>query len=133
MRLLITILLLITAALVSACSGDSQAASSSTQAEDNQKAEITAGQALYMKNCSPCHGPTGAGLKGLGKPLAPSPFVEGQSDETLLAFLNTGRPRKDPANTTGIDMPPKGGNPALTDSQLLAIIAYIRSIEPDQE
>jgi disulfide bond formation protein DsbB len=28
-----------------------------------------------------------------------------------------------------VDMPPKGGNPALTDQQLLDIVAYIRSIQ----
>ena len=129
MRLLMTILLLITAASLSACGGDSQAASSPTQTEENQKAEVTAGQSLFMSNCSACHGPTGTGVKGLGKPLVNSPFVDSQSDEALLAFLNTGRPRNDPLNTTNLAMPPKGGNPDLTDSQLQAIIAYIRSIQ----
>jgi disulfide bond formation protein DsbB len=34
----------------------------------------------------------------------------------------------DPLNTTGIDMPGKGGNPALTDDNILAIIAYLRTL-----
>jgi disulfide bond formation protein DsbB len=35
----------------------------------------------------------------------------------------------DPLNTTGIAMPPKGGNPALTDGQIVDIVAYLRSIQ----
>ena len=33
-----------------------------------------------------------------------------------------------PDNEQGVEMPPKGGNPALTDEQILLIIAYMRSI-----
>jgi hypothetical protein len=28
-----------------------------------------------------------------------------------------------------VDMPPKGGNPALTDAQIMDIIAFIRSLQ----
>jgi disulfide bond formation protein DsbB len=45
-----------------------------------------------------------------------------------MAFIKTGRPASDPLNTTGVDMPPKGGNPALSDQDLADIIAFIRSI-----
>jgi disulfide bond formation protein DsbB len=31
-------------------------------------------------------------------------------------------------NTTGIAMPPKGGNPLVTDEQLQIIVAYLRSL-----
>ena len=58
-----------------------------------------------------------------------SDFVKGLSDQELLAFIKKGRPTSDPANTTGVDMPPKGGNPSLTDQQILDIIAYIRSLQ----
>ena len=40
---------------------------------------------------------------------------------------DTGRPAYHPDNTQGVDMPPKGGNPALTDDDLLAIIAFQRT------
>ena len=50
------------------------------------------------------------------------------SDQELLDFIKTGRPISHPDNTTGVDMPPKGGNPALTDEQLTDIIAYIRTL-----
>jgi disulfide bond formation protein DsbB len=113
---------------LAACNGStqSQAASSSTQ-EDN----IASGQQLFVTNCGACHGPTGEGLPGLGKPLTTSEFVTGLSDEDLLAFINAGRLPDDPLNTTGVAMPPKGGNPSLTDEQLRDIIAYIRSIHKE--
>ncbi|MFZ2358198.1 MAG: cytochrome c, partial [Anaerolineae bacterium] len=79
--------------------------------------------------CAGCHGPDGKGITGLGKDMTSSEWIKSQTDEQLLAFLKVGRPASDPLNTTGVDMPPKGGNPALTDAQLLDIIAYIHSIQ----
>ncbi len=87
------------------------------------------GEELYMSTCASCHGPDARGLPNLGKNLRTSEFVKGLSDEELLDFIKKGRPASDPANTTGVDMPPKGGNPALTDEDIMHIIAYIRSIE----
>lgn len=89
-----------------------------------------AGQTLYVQSCSACHGPEAEGVTGLGKNLVTSDFIHDQSDNDVLAFVKVGRPSGDPANTTGIDMPPKGGNPALTDGQILDIIAFLRSLEP---
>ncbi len=87
------------------------------------------GHDIYVASCSSCHGTAGEGLEGLGKPLADSEFVQSQSDEALLKFIKTGRPIWDAANTTGIDMPPKGGNPALGDEDLRTIIGYIRGLQ----
>ena len=78
--------------------------------------------------CSACHGMDARGVAGLGKDLVASEFVSGLTDEELLAFIKVGRPVWDPANTTGVDMPPRGGNPALMDEQIMDIIAYIRSL-----
>jgi disulfide bond formation protein DsbB len=128
MKLLIIGLFLITLMVVSACSGSGQAASSSAGGENALQADAAAGQQLFVSNCSACHGPTGEGITGLGKPLTSSEFIAGLSDEELLAFIKQGRTPDDPLNTSGVVMPPKGGNPALTDEQLGHIIAYIRSI-----
>ena len=84
------------------------------------------GHDLFVASCSACHGPGGEGMEGLGKPLATSEFVASKSDKELMNFIKTGRPIWDAANTTGVDMPPKGGNPALNDEQLAHIIEYIR-------
>jgi disulfide bond formation protein DsbB len=86
------------------------------------------GETLFVGTCSACHGPDATGVTGLGKNLRTSTFVAEQTDEALLKFIQTGRPASDPANSTGVDMPPRGGNPALTDANLADIIAFLRSI-----
>ncbi|HOU40882.1 MAG TPA: cytochrome c [Promineifilum sp.] len=87
-----------------------------------------AGKVQFDMVCIACHGPGGEGIEGLGKPFTTSEFLLTVDDHELLNFIKTGRPISDPANTTGVDMPPKGGNPALTDEQLTDIIAYIRTL-----
>ena len=39
-----------------------------------------------------------------------------------------GRPADDPANTTGVAMLPKGGNPSLTDADLTDIVHFLKSL-----
>jgi len=125
MRRLTATLFLIMLMILSACGGSEQASSIQSGGEAQN------GQALFVSNCSACHGPSGAGITGLGKPLTTSEFVDSLSNEELLAFIKVGRPAGDPLNSSGVAMPPKGGNPALTDEQLQDIIAYIRSIRVD--
>lgn len=86
------------------------------------------GKAEYDKICIACHGPDGVGIENLGKDMTSSEFIADKTDVELVEFIKTGRPASDPLNTTGVDMPPKGGNPALTDQQLFDIVAYIRTI-----
>ena len=87
------------------------------------------GQQLYTQSCSSCHGPDATGIENLGRDLTNNEFIQNNSDEELLAFVKEGRPAGDPNNTTGVDMPPKGGNPAITDEQILDIIAYLRTLQ----
>lgn len=87
------------------------------------------GQELYEKTCIACHGPGGIGIEGLGKDMTASEFIRNQTDDDMVDFIKSGRPSSDPLNTTGIDMPPKGGNPALSDEDLEDIVAYIRSLQ----
>jgi mono/diheme cytochrome c family protein len=86
------------------------------------------GLTVFNGTCVACHGPGGVGVAGLGKPLTTSTFAAGLTDAELLAFLDTGRAADDPLNTTGIVMPPRGGNPALTDADLMDVIAFVRTI-----
>ncbi len=88
---------------------------------------VSKGEQLFLV-CSACHGPDARGLPKLGKDLVESTFLAGLTDDQFLEFVKTGRPIWDTLNTTGIDMPPKGGNPAFTDDDLRAIIAYIRTL-----
>ena len=90
--------------------------------------DATAGQALFVPTCGACHGPEGKGVTGLGKDMTTSELIAGKTDAELLDFIKVGRAPDDPLNTTGVLMPPKGGNPALTDEQLADVIAFIRTI-----
>ncbi|MCL4877317.1 MAG: PQQ-dependent sugar dehydrogenase [Anaerolineae bacterium] len=96
---------------------------------------IQQGQTLYQATCASCHGLNTGEVTGnviIGKDLVNNVFVQSLSDEELLAFIQQGRPVEDPLNTTKILMPPRGGNPNLTDADLMLIIAYLRTLsDPD--
>lgn len=87
------------------------------------------GKNAYLSTCIACHGPDAKGVPNLGKDLTASEFVKSKTNAEMIAFIQTGRPATDPLNTTGVDMPPRGGNPALSDDDLLNIVAYLRSIQ----
>ena len=88
------------------------------------------GEKLYQKTCATCHGADGRGMPKLGKDLHDNQFTMGLTDDEMLQFLKQGRPAYHPDNTQGVDMPPKGGNPALTDDDLLKIIQFQRTWSP---
>lgn len=91
--------------------------------------EVAAGQKRFLQTCATCHGLDGKGLPRLGKNLHGNEFVESRSDDELVEFLEVGRPATDPLNDRGVDMPPRGGNPALQESDLRSIVSYLRSLQ----
>ena len=109
---------------------EAEQSSDSTDTSGYDPALVAQGQQLYI-GCSACHGPDAMGIPNLGKDLVNSEFVHSLSDAELLTFIKTGRPIWDALNTTGIDMPSRGGNPTLTDDDILAIIAYLRSLSAE--
>ncbi len=111
--------------ILAACGGGAEAGKQPAPSRGDPKK----GAELFTVTCAACHGPKGEGVQGLGKNLTTSTFVASQNDEQLLEFIKKGRDVNDPANTTGVAMPPKGGNPALTDEDLYDIIAYIRTLQ----
>jgi disulfide bond formation protein DsbB len=135
---LLAIISLMTGLSLTACDGSERLSQSGENnvgivqaAEAPAQAAVgdpAAGQKLFTSTCSACHGPAGEGLPGLGKDMTTSEFIAGKSDEELVAFIKVGRDPSDPLNTTGVAMPPKGGNPALSDEDLYHLIAYIRTI-----
>ena len=69
-------------------------------------------------------------LRGYGStPSAGEPWSS--VSETSLAISRVSPPSH-PDNTTGIQMPPKGGNPAMSDDDILDIIAYLRTLQDDK-
>jgi disulfide bond formation protein DsbB len=91
--------------------------------------DVAAGGKLFRQTCSTCHGMKGEGIDKLGKTLIGNEFVALQSDQALVQFLIEGRPATHPDNTRGVDMPPRGGNPNLTEQDLASIIAYVRTLK----
>lgn len=131
MKTKITLLALMLLLLLTACGGAAPPTPTNTPAPTltpTPSGDAEAGKTMFTSTCTACHGPDAKGITGLGKDLTTSTWVAERSDEELVAFIKTGRPSSDPLNTTGIDMPPKGGNPALTDEDLTNIVAFLRSI-----
>jgi disulfide bond formation protein DsbB len=92
-------------------------------------ADLAAGKTMFASTCSACHGPAGEGVPGLGKDMTASEFISEKSDNELIEFLKVGRDPSDPLNSTGVAMPPKGGNPALSDEDLRNIVAFVRTLQ----
>jgi mono/diheme cytochrome c family protein len=91
--------------------------------------ELVAHGAELFVTCAACHGPDGRGIVGLGKDLVAGEFATTATDEEIIAVITNGRPIWDAANTTMVDMPARGGNPTITDEEIHAIVAYIRSLQ----
>ena len=115
-------------ATMTKASTTTQVTTAAKPTQPTSQGDAERGAELFVTTCAACHGPKGEGVKGLGKDMTTSKFIAGLSDTDLLAFVKQGRSTTDPLNTTGVMMPPKGGNPALTDAELLDIIAFIRTI-----
>lgn len=132
-NLILLTLISVLALILVACGGDNGASSDSAPAAPAETAvpagDAIVGKELFDKTCLACHGEGGVGIAGLGKDMTTSEFIKGLSDAELLAFIKVGRSTSDPANTTGVDMAPRGGNPSLNDGNLIDIIAYIRTLE----
>ena len=129
-RLLILIsVLVLTAGACGGNDGDSSGNSNaSTVPVAVGPADVDNGKAVFESTCRACHGPGGEGITGLGKPMPGSPFITEQSDAALISFLEEGRDASHPDNTTGVEMPPLGGNNKLTEQDLVDVVAYMRSL-----
>ena len=84
------------------------------------------GREVFAMSCTACHTEDGGARTGLGKDVVSGVFSAGATDHELADMIRSGRPSSHPLNTTGIDMPPRGGNPALNDGDIKHIVAFIR-------
>jgi cytochrome c oxidase subunit 3 len=114
---------------------DTEAAQGAGPAATRVEGDPVVGKQLWDKTCRSCHGLTGEGITGQGKDIRGSEFIQQRTDVELVDFIKIGRMPFDPLNTTGVQMPPRGGNPLLKDADLYDIAAFIRSflvpIAPD--
>lgn len=90
---------------------------------------VSIGSEIFHETCVACHGASGMGIAGNGKNLVYSDFVANTDDAALAAFIKRGRDPGDPANTTGVGMPAKGGNPTLTDQDFIDVVTYLRALQ----
>lgn len=136
------ILFLLVGMILVGCGGESDTNGDSAPVEENTAVEepaaeesqemvgdADAGKTHYDSVCIACHGADATGMPNLGKDLTTSEFTQNLTDAELVEFIKMGRSVGDPENTTGVDMPPKGGNPALSDQDLYDIVAYLRTLE----
>jgi cytochrome c5 len=132
-----SVLLLSLVLVLAACGGgdEPEASAPAPAAAQAQPATVAGdpakGEQLYIASCVACHGADAKGVPALGKSLHPSDseFVRVSSDEELFEFIKVGRQPDHPLNTTGVAMPPKGGNPALSEEGIHDIVAWMRTLE----
>jgi cytochrome c oxidase subunit 3 len=84
------------------------------------------GRMIFSGTCASCHGPDGTGMVNQGADLHDGGFVASKTDKELLTFLKLGRQSWDADSKMKLQMPPKGGNPTLTEEHLKDVIAYLR-------
>ncbi|MEL7186317.1 MAG: cytochrome D1 domain-containing protein, partial [Pseudomonadota bacterium] len=118
--------------LLAACGQESApAASNDTVVHDAEVASaskddlIARGEKVYLANCSACHQPNGAGLKGAFPPLASSDYLAGDRKAVLSAAMFG---LSGPITVNGVDyngvMPSLGH---LPDEDLAAALTYVFS------
>lgn len=115
------VVIIVTVIGLQACSSGGDSSSSGTTDAAN-------GETIFNGLCSACHGTDGKGIIGLGKDLTTSEFAAGLSDADYVDFIIEGRPASHEDNTTGVDMPPRGGNPSLSDQDLADVVSYVRTL-----
>jgi len=80
---------------------------------------IREGASLFRANCSPCHGLSARG-GGRGPDLTSGRWTHGSTDTAIFRTITQGVP--------GTEMPANG----FEDSEIWAIVAYLRSLAPPQ-
>jgi len=85
--------------------------------------ELGRGQAVYNGTCIACHGSDGTGSLPGVPDLTGTTGLLSQDDAVLLRRMADGF--QTPGSSMA--MPAKGGNPALTDADLSAVLKYMRN------
>jgi len=89
----------------------------------SQTAVVAEGKALYQATCVACHGPKGNGAIP-GVPDLTKGVILAKPDAELTSNIINGFQSKG----SPMAMPPKGGNPNLTEKGAKAIVVYLRTL-----
>ena len=93
------------------------------KAVDMSQADEVAGAIIYQQTCIACHGLDGKGaLPGVADFTAPDGPLS-KSDQALFQSIKNGF--QSPGSP--LAMPAKGGNPNLSDVDIVAVIAHLRT------
>ncbi len=111
---------------------------SASQTFDDDPAQVAAGAVQYAAHCASCHGAKGEGQSGwetnstAEKPLAPAHDATGHTwqhpDSSIFDLIKTGI--SDTSCITLADDAMPRFNNALSDHEILDIIAYLKSTWP---
>jgi mono/diheme cytochrome c family protein len=86
-------------------------------------ADAAAGKAVYSQTCIACHGANGKGtIPGVTDFTAKDSPMR-KSDAELVKNISEGFQSKG----SFMAMPARGGNPALTEADVRAVLAYLRA------
>ncbi len=91
------------------------------EAHDKEVA-VAAGQALFQKNCTLCHGNNGEG--DIGPSLNDKKFLDNTADDQIFSIVSSGVP-----NTQMPAWNQSHGGP-LTDEDVTQLVAFVRSWQP---
>ncbi|MBI5030869.1 MAG: c-type cytochrome [Chloroflexi bacterium] len=91
-------------------------------ADTTSKAYVSHGRALYVDNCTSCHGTRGEG--GAGNVLNSKALLTSATDDILFETIRAGRP-----NTTMPAWGQSNGGP-LTDEDIRQVVSFLRAWEP---
>lgn len=90
---------------------------------------IATGKDLYQKTCAPCHGPGGKGDGPAAAALNPKPrdhtngtYMDKLTNRHIYTVVKNGGAQ--------FGYPTMPGQPQLPDDQVVAIIAFVRSLSP---
>lgn len=84
---------------------------------------VTEAEAIYFETCFVCHGDDGTGNMPGVPDLTENAALFSEKESVIVARLKAGIQK--PGN---IAMPPKGGNPALNDEQLLDVLRFVKRL-----
>lgn len=92
-------------------------------ADDSAAADAAAGKAVYSQTCIACHGASGKGMIPGVRDLTDADGALAKSDEELVKNITDGFQTPGSA----MPMPPRGGNPTLTEDDIKAVVIYLRA------
>ena len=86
-------------------------------------AEELSAEQIYMQTCSVCHGYDGSGNMPGVSDLAENKKLMLEDEKSIVQNIKSGI-----ESSGGLSMPAKGGNPELTDKELLSVLQYVKKM-----